>query len=264
MKNIDDLRPPPGESYSERKRKLAEGPFGDIRNLATLFYKKPGTNDALLQFNQTFESRENTLEAVLQFELSQGFIVPDGAEAMALPVQMEVPGTQQTQSAPAQSGDAPPATPARGRPRRTIGAAVAPSPAVMNPAQVIQQPNSEGAPPWSPPAPPVMMPQVPNVVIPVGGPPLPFAPIAQQQVQPSGDLSVLIGKLDQIGNGLSLISQNQEAMAKQLTVLGDIIRKQAAALHHIYMTNPSLAPAINGKANDAGSFLNYLEAYAPK
>lgn len=83
----------PTLSTTQRRQQLEECRFVDVRNLAYIEYKRTdGT--PLMRYEDTLDDRDKTKAAVLAFEISQGWLIPDGTEG-----QVQVPVTTQPTAA---------------------------------------------------------------------------------------------------------------------------------------------------------------------
>jgi hypothetical protein len=144
----------PTLTVSQRRQYFEECRFLDVRHLAYLHYKKPGTDEPLLRYEETLDNREMVKQAVLAFEVAQGWLIPDGTEG-----QIQVPAQPQPQ---------PPT----------------PQPAVQQGAPQMQpfQPPPNGAPVPQQMAAPAPMPQQPQYSMPP--PQMAPAPVPQQVPQP--------------------------------------------------------------------------------
>jgi hypothetical protein len=149
--------PTPGTTYSDRKKQFEIMPFMDVRLIGNKKYRyEDGT--PILDWDATLhtDSRQVSIEKVLQFELDEGFIVPDGAEQ----------STQQPQQGVQQMAN--PYMPPNGMPQ----------PNMMQPP---------GAPPPMPMpggAPPGMM--MPTMAPPMAPPPPQAAPYGMAPMAPPG------------------------------------------------------------------------------
>lgn len=158
---MSTVPPPPGTTYSERKKQLEVMPFMDVRILGIHTYKDQNRNPILsasesLAINQ----REVSIQKILDFEAANNFIVPDqnaaqqGAEQMTQPFQPPMPPgvPMPGQQAPAQPMPTPqmPAPP--------FGMAPMPQPGMPPTFQPQQAPPQQMPPPpmpmAAPPAPP--------------------------------------------------------------------------------------------------------------
>ncbi len=66
----------PRSTVSERRTGLVAGRYLDVRNLCFLTYKK-SDGSPIRSYEETIEGRQECIEAVLQYELSHGMIIPD-------------------------------------------------------------------------------------------------------------------------------------------------------------------------------------------
>jgi hypothetical protein len=188
--------------------------------------------------------------------------------------QMAVPPPVSPQAAAAvgagpQEQAAPQAVPTRKR--RTaagVGAAVAPPPASPQAPPMQQEaPASFGgamamAQPQASFVPPQMTPQasfVPAAFTPPSGP----APVQQPMLNPVGnvDLTPVLAKLDQLGAGLAEIAKDGEQLKAENAALKKVLNNVFAAIHHIYMVDPTLAKDAEIRA--AGTLVAF-EAYLSK
>lgn len=159
----------PTLTVSQRRQSFEECRFLDVRHLAYLHYKKPGTDEPLLRYEETLDNREMVKQTVLGFEISQGWLIPDGTEG-----QIQVPAQPQPQTV-----SPPPAVP-QGAPQMNQpfnpppNGAPVPQPQ-MAPAPMPQQPQYAMPQPQMQQPPPQQM-QVPQ--------PQYAAPAPQQMMQP--------------------------------------------------------------------------------
>lgn len=92
-----------------------------------------------------------------------------------------------------------------------------------------------------------------------------------QQAAPAFDLSPLIQRLDAIGQGMNVSVKGGEEAKAAVAALGQdvanlhaLVWQSLAALHHLYVSHPSLGPATQGKANTLPEFQQFLAGYLPK
>jgi hypothetical protein len=84
--------PAPGTTYSERRKQLDVMSYGDVRHLAVDHYKKPDGSQLLTQLETlAVASMAQTRQTVLDFELSNGLIVPDNQQGEAPMAQQFAP-----------------------------------------------------------------------------------------------------------------------------------------------------------------------------
>lgn len=156
--------PAPGTTYSERRKQLDVMSYSDVRHLAAEVYKKPDQTPLVPWIEAlAVASMANTRQTVLDFELSNGLIVPDNQQG-------EAPMAQQFAPPPMPPG-IPPQQPMPGAPPPFAppGAAAPPMP----PPQ---------AAPMAPPMPPQAAPAPPYGMAPPPGSPPPVA-TAQEAAQ---------------------------------------------------------------------------------
>lgn len=154
-------KPQPGTPFASRAQELDTMRFIDIRNMAYMHYKVPdpqnaGAERAILTYMESLSMpRDQVKRLVLQFEVQNGVIVPDGTEA--------------------QYFNAQPAAPTEGAPQMSAQPQYPPQP--PSPQQMSipgSQPPAPGFP--SAPPPPQGYPQQPAVAGPPPAPPTFQAP----------------------------------------------------------------------------------------
>lgn len=89
-----ELAPKPGMTASQRKAELDGARFVAVRNLAYMIYKKPD-GSALMTYQETLDNREAVKAAILNYEISLGYLQNDLGAAVA-------PQTQSPQQMPPQ------------------------------------------------------------------------------------------------------------------------------------------------------------------
>ncbi len=153
---------------SQRRAQLEETRFIDIRNLAFLKYKKSDGNP-LLTYEETLSDRDAVKLAVLQYEIANGWLIPDGTEGqthvqavpqstntgvpqMTTPFAPQMPAQQPTAFAAPQGMQAPVAQPqAFGAPPQQQQMQFAPQAAAPQQAQQAPQaPAQQEAPAAAP------------------------------------------------------------------------------------------------------------------
>ena len=171
-------KPQPGMPFSQRVQELDTMRFIDIRNMAYMHYKfpdpqSPGNERTLLTYQESLAMlRPEVKRLVLQFEVQNNLIVPDGTEAAyfnaqpaapnAVPEgapqmatqappyqQMPIPGTQ-PQAAPPQPGYPPPPPPPSGYTPPPPPQFAPPPPPGAVPGVAPQQYAAPAAPPEAP------------------------------------------------------------------------------------------------------------------
>lgn len=153
---------------NQRRVQLEETRFLDIRNLAYLTYKKPD-GSPLLTYEETLNNRDVVKLTILQYEIAQGWLIPDGTEQQTQVA--VVPPAVQNSGAPQMTSPFPPPQP--GIPQQQFA-----PPGVQAPPQMIQQPPAAFAPQ------PQAAPQQQTMPFPQPGVPQQFAPQPQQQMAP--------------------------------------------------------------------------------
>lgn len=89
-------------TVSQRRAQIEQARFIELRQLVYMQYKKPDGSPLML-YEETLDDRNKVFDAILRFELEQGWLIPDGTEsALQQQVPQNVP-QQSTQSAPAVS-----------------------------------------------------------------------------------------------------------------------------------------------------------------
>jgi hypothetical protein len=188
-------QPAPGTPFNKRREEMDSLRFVAIRNMAYIHYtNQPDPNQPpqpIMTYKETLDDRDTVKRAVLQFELVNGLIVPDGTEAAYFNATH-----QQPQGAPQMSQNyAPPPAPGYPPPpgaQQAPPQSYAPPPA---PPQGYAPPPPPGAPPpppqqaAPPPPPPQMAPPPqqmapPPQAAPVGEPPA--APKGRKRAAPAG------------------------------------------------------------------------------
>lgn len=178
-------------------------------------------------------------------------VAPVAAPQMVAQV-APAPGAPAEQSAPA---------PVTGRARRGrgtgAGVAVAPPPAAAAPmVPLAAAPTAMAAPqamaaPMAAPTPmaaPMAAPMAPAFIPPTVG-----TATAQGGAPAPVDLSPVIGRLDKLGEGVSALSAENDALKAQLGLL-------LIAVHHLYSTDPTLSASIKGM--NINQFIDVLKQYA--
>lgn len=201
------------------------------------------------------------------FAPQQGQMVPQPPQQMQAPQQMApqqmAPPMQQASVPPQQ--EAPVAAPS-GRKRKGAGTAVAPPPAVPGP--VPQAPTQQ----FAPVAQQMQAPQgPPPAMFAAPGAPVQFAPQAPQAPQQQMAPPALVAQQSAPAVDFSQILKAQEASTNALLKkIEDLEKKVAdlrgnqltglAVLHHMYLTNPQLAPSIADKKT-LPEFLAHLQQF---
>lgn len=190
----------------------------------------------------------------------QGVPMPPPPQGMPMPPPPPMPpgAMPPPPATPTQAAQAAQEAPATGKKKR--GAAAAPPPPAP-PApptavpQMAQAPQMMAPPPMAAPAPnfaPQAVAQAPSFAPPTA------APTASVAFDPS----TILARIDEVGKAINTINaSNAEAMKelKGLTML------MMAALQHIYLSQPGLAQAAQGKdVGDVPKFIEYMKAYVPR
>jgi len=147
-----ELAPKPGMTASQRKAELDGARFVAVRNLAYMIYKKPD-GSALMTYQETLDNREMVKTAILNYEISLGYLQNDlGAVA--------VPQSQSPQQMPPQMVPQNGAVMAQQPPMQFQQPQMQAPQAPMSPAQFAQMPMAPQpmAPQYA--APPQMVPQM--------------------------------------------------------------------------------------------------------
>lgn len=180
------FQPAPGSTYAQRKAEIEGSTFIHIRNLVLHIYKKPDGNP-LMDYTATLGNREDVRKTVLQFELVNGLIVPDGTEGQsdeaAQPQQSHPPTQQQVpMSNPMPAPIPPAATPAQAvqvaQPTAPQGDVQAAGPTKTK--RAYNKSAGNGAAVAPPPAAPPAMPAATPGYVPPQQPPPQTAPVHQQ------------------------------------------------------------------------------------
>lgn len=177
--------PPQGTSYSDRKKQLEIMSFMEVRILGTKKYKDEHQTP-ILDWNETLalDKREQSIEKILDFELTNNIIVPDanqpvqGAQQMAQPPYQPPPVAPQMPIAQPPQAPQMPQMPPRQQPPSI------PPPGPVPPYGMTPMPQM-GVPPG---APQQFSPQVPPMAppMPMMAPPAPAVQAAQAaQAQPA-------------------------------------------------------------------------------
>lgn len=165
----------PGTLAAQRRKELNEGVFIDVRNLAYMLYKNPDQTP-LMTYDQTLDYRGMVKQKVMQFEIANGWVVPDGTENQPFPEDNS--NQPQNNGAPMNQPPMMPGMPMQ-QPQQP---------------QQMQMPMQPGYPQQPMPASPMQAAQVPQQMqMPQGMPGLPgvpqmpaYAPPMQQQQMPQG------------------------------------------------------------------------------
>lgn len=261
---------PIGKTYSQRKSEFDTISFIHIRNLACRDYR-------ILNYNDTLHDREGTKDKVLEFELQNGVIFPDGTDPSvlaAVPVQPpqqiivpnipipivpvtpvgELPAMVFTQTNPPASepqAQPAPATPPPGRKRRTAAAAAPSAPVETAPV-----------------APPVFS-AAPSFTAPAANPFAPTAPVAPPvigaSVQQPGVNDDVVKKLFEALDSIKFTAVKTSEQLAEVTSQNKMLFN---ALHYIYLSQPALLDhaqkATNGKAMDLETFKTYVFGLNPR
>jgi hypothetical protein len=300
--------------YSVRKEQLLTCKFLSIRKAVTEQYKNPdGT--ALMSYHETLSDRDMVRNKVLEYELAQGWITDDrsNAQVIAHPASPQIGATVPTNGThpgPAvqapismqQFQPQPVASPAQ-----AIAAAQTPIPPPQEPPAAppttgLKRPAPKGlqsavAPPplaapmsQAAPAVPVQPAQVP--VAPPAPPPgavVLSAPVAPQPAQQAAIPNDLVSKIDSIGKGLSMVSEELDRQGKDFkTMVGNLstqtsetnkslmslatqfvdLKKSVeiltAAVHHIYLSTGTLGQSAGQEGTTLPGFKTYISKYLPQ
>lgn len=269
-----EARPAPGTTYSQRRDFLYNRAprFIELRNLATLLYKKDDGTD-LLSYEETLKDRDLVREKILEYELRHNLIVQDSEAPVfsdAVPQEMSVMSFTPPPFNPAAAPPPPPATepvkvevvglnpepqpPPTTRAKRKApggGASVAPPPAstVVATAQ----------PGFSPPA---------AQATPVGqsvpsfAPPMPVVPVQPQapvQVDPSSEV---LKRVDAIGQGLATLSAQLSDVSKELQEVKSQNKALLGVLFHVFLSNPSTAKYLHDTNGGKPVDFNWFKEFA--
>lgn len=312
--------------YSARREQLLACRFIKVRQAATDIYKNPDKT-SLMDYNSTLHNRDGVYSKVLDFELAQGWLTDDRSNAQVIThpavqngdavsangsngssngaMQAPVPIQQfqpQPIASPAQAvavaqvvaipppQDAAPAAPTSGFKR--------PAPKILNTA-VAPPPLAMAAPvPQAAPVAPVVMeaPKPPPGAVVLQAPVAPVAPVVApatapvaQTVATQVDLGPVITRIDQIGKGLGMVSEELDkqksdfktfvgnlsgqtsetnkalaAIAGQLSELKKTQDLLMTAVHHIYLSTGQLGQAAGQEGTALPGFKTFLSKYLPQ
>lgn len=310
--------------YSARKEQLLTCKFLAIRKAVTEQYKN-ADETALLSYHETLNDRDMVRNKVLEYELAKDYIFDDRTNAQVIThpaAQIGVPvsnnGTppgpvmqapvpiQQFQpqpiASPAQAiaaaqqvtippqQEAPVAPPTSGLKRpapKGLQSAVAPPPLAIPTQPVQMAPVPVQAGPVAIPAPPPGATVLMAPVAPVA--PVPQATTQGQVTAVQADVGSLVSKVDSIGKGLSMVSEELDkqgkdfktlvgnlsgqssetnkalsAMATQLMELKKSVEILTAAVHHIYLSTGNLGQAAGQEGTTLPGFKTFISKYLPQ
>ena len=303
--------------YSARKEQLLTCKFLAIRKAVTEGAKyKNADGTALLSYHETLNDRDMVRTKVLDYELAQGWITDDRTDAqvithpavqtgapvptngtppgpvmqapvplqqfqpqpVASPAQAIAAAQQVTIPPPQEAPVAPPTTGLKRPAPKGLQSAVAPPPLAMAAPVAPIAPVPIQAGPMAPPAPP------PGATV-LTAPVAPSQPMVQQAAIPA-DLGA---KVDSIGKGLSMVSEELDkqgkdfktlvgnlsgqtaetnkvlaAMAAQLTELKKSVEILTTAVHHIYLSTGSLGQSAGQEGTTLPGFKAYISKYLPQ